>query len=1528
MRNPHFAVIGHAWNRFVLFSLIFAAAPGAFYPAELFPFASAQTSALNITTVAGSGGGGGLVAELENARGITAASATVIYVADAASHVVRKVDIGANTVTIVAGKLGMTSVDSTDPNGDGGLATDALLNQPSDVAVDTAGNLYISDSSNHRIRKVNASDKQISTVAGNGIPGSGVGSALSGFLNDPRGLAFDVNGRLLVADRGNNRVAAIVGVGSESPTLVTVAGNSSPSFEGDGGLAVLAALNAPSDVAVDGAMIYIADAGNHKVRVVGANNLINTFAGTGSPGFNTEFGPPATIQLNGPMGVSVDAAHNVYISDTGNHRIRQSNASLLTTIAGKSGQGFSGEGNPATAFTLNAPNGVAFIAAQVFFVDAGNRRLRKVAGMTLSTVVSDGSSGFAGDGGLAINAKLDGPLGVAVDGAGNYYITDTNNHVIRKVNAGDKKISTVAGTPGVASAGPTDPNGDGGQATAATLNKPSAVTVDGAGNLYVADTGNNRIRKITFDGVISTLAGTVGVGAPTLNGPSAVALDGSGNLYIADPGNHVIRRVATNGGPVSIFAGTQGQLGSTGDNGPATSARLNRPSGVAVDGSGNLLIADTNNHRIRKVSATTITSIVAQGLPRSGFEGDGGVATAARVNQPSAVAVDSADNLYLVDKGNNRIRLVTVSDNKINTIIGNGEIGFSGDGGPATSAKLGLANAVAVNNNVVYIADSANNRIRLAVGAPNVKPILTSPGNQTVNEGVTLGFTLQATDSNAGQTLTYTMSGAEAGATINSATGAFSYTPDFSVVANNANATQTFTVTFTATDNGTPPLNDARAITITVNNVNRAPVVDAGIIPAALEATGPTGAPLALNGMATDPDGDTLSSIVWTDTRPSQQPVTIAAQLAATVTLALGQHSLTLTASDGKPNGTTSTSAKNIVVQDTTPPIFTSIPADITQTITAGSSVNVNFTLPTASDVVSGNRTVTANPASGSAFPIGVTTVTFTASDGAGNTATATSKVTVVCNGANCSSGPMSFNIAAFAGNGSFGSAGDGNAALSATFKKPSGAAIDGAGNVYLSDAEARVVRRVNSQGVISLFAGTGAKGFAGDGGAATAAKFNNPTGLAFDAPRNLLFIADTNNRRIRRIDLANHTITTVAGNGGSVLNYPTGLAVDTAGNLYIAETGNNQIRKFSNGQLTVVAGTGAVGNTGDGASATAATLNHPTGVAVTGDGAVIYVADRGNHRVRKISGGAISAFAGDGVSGFGGDGEAATAALLNAPTAVLIDADGNILIADRDNERLRKVNASDGKINTVAGSGNAGNTGDGGAATSAALDTPTALARDSAGVIYFSDAGNLRFRKLTASGPPNNLPVPAAVANQSLNKDQTLDVALSATDADNDQVTFTLTPSPAFVSIINANPAARTATLRIAPGGGNVGVYNVQVQAADGKGGTVLTPSFTITVTDPNPPVNELTIATVSPNSAKRGQTVTVTITGTGFTPQSVVSVNGGGVTVTLTSATSTVLTTKFEISSITSASTRSITVTNPGGASVVMSAAFSIRP
>lgn len=364
----------------------------------------------------------------------------------------------------------------------------------------------------------------------------------------------------------------------------------------------------------------------------------------------------------------------------------------------------------------SVPSGLGFLISFVFSLLAISLQAQ-----TISTVAGTGTPGSTGDGGAATSARLFIPLDVAVDGSGNLYIADQTNNRIRKVTAATGKISTVAGT------GVPGSSGDGGMATSARLFSPVAVAVDGSGNLYISDQLNQRIRKVTVaTGIISTVAGT-GIlgssgdgGAATsarLSSPSDIAIDGSGNLYIADTGNNRIRKVTTATGFISTVAGT-GVPGSSGDGGAATNARLFSPVDIAIDGSNNFYIADQLNQRIRKVTAATGFISTVAGTGTLGSSGDGGSATSARLNFPTAVVLDGGGNLYIADAGNNRIRKVTAATNIISTVAGTGVPGSSGDGGAATSARLFLPSGLFMSGGNLYIADASNNRIRLVANAP------------------------------------------------------------------------------------------------------------------------------------------------------------------------------------------------------------------------------------------------------------------------------------------------------------------------------------------------------------------------------------------------------------------------------------------------------------------------------------------------------------------------------------------------------------------------------------------------------------------------------------------------------------------------------------------------------------------------------------------------------------------------------------------------------------------------------------------
>ncbi len=342
-------------------------------------------------------------------------------------------------------------------------------------------------------------------------------------------------------------------------------------------------------------------------------------------------------------------------------------------------------------------------------------RLRAAFRCYLDTAAGTGKSDYSGDGGPAVQAELDKPVGVAADRAGNLYIADKDNHRIRKVSPAGL-VSTVAGT------GDSGYAGNGGPAVNAELHGPQGVAVDDAGNLYIADTENSWVRRVdAATGVITLYHGAVdvdkpdsGSDAPAMNKPRALFCAGAADvLYIADTENHRILSVTSNG-TVRVVAGT-GKSGDSGDGGLAVAAELDKPRGVFFSPAGDLYIADTDNHRVRKVDASGIITTVA-GTGSGGYEGDGGPATAAKIDKPRGLAVDAAGNVLFVDEGKSSLRVVRHTDGVILAIAGNGSNGYDGDGLPAAGSRLrapcGLALADVRGSRIVFIGDRDNHRVR------------------------------------------------------------------------------------------------------------------------------------------------------------------------------------------------------------------------------------------------------------------------------------------------------------------------------------------------------------------------------------------------------------------------------------------------------------------------------------------------------------------------------------------------------------------------------------------------------------------------------------------------------------------------------------------------------------------------------------------------------------------------------------------------------------------------------------------------
>jgi trimeric autotransporter adhesin len=339
---------------------------------------------------------------------------------------------------------------------------------------------------------------------------------------------------------------------------------------------------------------------------------------------------------------------------------------VISTVAGSQTEGYNGDGVLATSAGMKYPRGVTVDASgNIYIADDGNHRIRMVTKSTgiISTVAGTGSYGYSGDGGLAITAGLYYPKGVAIDASGNIYIADSFNNRIRLVTKSTGIISTVAGS------GLEGYSGDGGLATSAGLSYPNGVAIDVSGNIYIADSFNNRILMVTKStGIISTVAG---VGSKCCSGygvlaisnrlklPNGVTVDASGNIYIADTYNNRIRLVTKSTCIITTVAGT-GSYGYSGDGGLATSAELFNPKGVAIDASGNIYIADTDNHRIRMVTKSTgvISTVAGTGL--EGYRGDGVLATSVALYYPSGVTLDASGNIYIADSFNNRIRMFSL----------------------------------------------------------------------------------------------------------------------------------------------------------------------------------------------------------------------------------------------------------------------------------------------------------------------------------------------------------------------------------------------------------------------------------------------------------------------------------------------------------------------------------------------------------------------------------------------------------------------------------------------------------------------------------------------------------------------------------------------------------------------------------------------------------------------------------------------------------------------------------------------------
>lgn len=584
--------------------------------------------------------------------------------------------------------------------GNGKPATSAALANPNGLATDSKGNTYIADSNNCQIRKVNRLGV-ISKFAGTGICGySGDGGpAKSAMISGPEGLALDTHGNLLFADIRNSRIRMITPGG----TISTIAGNGTVGYSGDGGSTIQASLAYPASVSSDpSGNVYIADYYNYVIRKVDTSGIIHTVAGNHSWGFSGDGGPATSAQLCCASSVLADGSGSFYIAEL-NQRVRKVDSSgIITTYAGNGQSGNSGDGGPASSASIGPATGLQVRSGKLYISTYSNVWMVTQANETINLLAGDANAvtGFWGDGNPALSAALRFPGGLAFDRAGNLLIADSGNNRIRRIDT-SQIISTIAG----------GYLGDGTLARTASVPLYSSyeaggqVCFDSAGNIYIAETADNRIRKISTTGIITTVAGTGlsgywGDGGPAVSAslwfPTSVAVDNSGNIFIADTGNHAIRKVNSTGTITTVSLGF-----------------FIDPLGLVCDTVGNLYVTDWATNVVWKITPTGSATIVAGVQYQRGYNGDGIPANQAWLSAPTGVKLDIAGNLYIADWANYRIRKVD-TNGVISTVAGNGVPGFGGDGGPATAANLNSATDVATDaKGNLYIADFLNLRVRV-----------------------------------------------------------------------------------------------------------------------------------------------------------------------------------------------------------------------------------------------------------------------------------------------------------------------------------------------------------------------------------------------------------------------------------------------------------------------------------------------------------------------------------------------------------------------------------------------------------------------------------------------------------------------------------------------------------------------------------------------------------------------------------------------------------------------------------------------
>jgi sugar lactone lactonase YvrE len=590
----------------------------------------------------GSADGSGASARFNSPSDCAIDKAGNIYVADTGNHTIRKISPG-GAVTTLAGKAGVAG--SAD-----GSAGSATFNQPFGVAVDQSGSVYVADTSNSTIRKISVTGEVVTLAGSAGVPGSSDGIGTIARFRTPAGIAIDATGTIYIGDTGNNTIRKI----DTSGVVSTLAGLAGAAGSQDG-FGTAARFNRPYHIVIDAnGSIYVADGGNNTIRQVTAAGSVSTIAGNAGIAGNVD-GDSTTARFNLPKGITIDASGTLGVADTGNNEVRKVSNGTVSTLTGTNRSSAGSEDGPLLSARFYFPYDLARDAdGNLFVADYANDTIRKITpdGIVSTIAGAVGIDGYVD--GVGSAARFNGPTGVAADRFGNVYVADSDNYVVRKITSAGV-VSTLAGQPGV-------PGSSDGTGAAAHFKYTRALAADSNGNVYVADAFNNNIRKITPMGEVTTLAGCATCNPATVDGkgsaarfndPSALAIDEAGNLYVAGSFNGTIRKV-TSDGLVSTLAGDPGAFGS--NDGPVSSARFKSPQGIAVDRAGNIYVSDTSNFTVRKISPAGFVTTLAGSVGVFGST-TGGTGSAALLDEPQGIAVDPAGYIYVVSPFSNTISI-------------------------------------------------------------------------------------------------------------------------------------------------------------------------------------------------------------------------------------------------------------------------------------------------------------------------------------------------------------------------------------------------------------------------------------------------------------------------------------------------------------------------------------------------------------------------------------------------------------------------------------------------------------------------------------------------------------------------------------------------------------------------------------------------------------------------------------------------------------------------------------------------------